>query len=86
VIPRNIEIVMKPMTPSVAAAFRDCGYLNAGTPFEIASTPVRAVVPAENALRIRKKVSTCSGPRCVPALSACGHPSRQLTRPLKSMM
>jgi hypothetical protein len=42
------------MIVSVVAAFLDCGYLNAAVPSAIASTPVRAVVPAANAFRIRK--------------------------------
>ena len=43
----------------VAAAFRASGGLNAGTPFETASTPVIAVQPFENALSRRKSVSGC---------------------------
>ena len=34
---------------SVLAAFRDSGARNAGTPFEIASTPESATAPDENA-------------------------------------
>ena len=43
---------MAPMTASVVAALRACGRRNAGTPFEMASTPVSAVAPDEKALRI----------------------------------
>ncbi len=48
---------------SVLAAFRDSLGLNAGTPLEIASTPVRATAPEEKA-RIRRKNVT---PGKVPA-------------------
>lgn len=37
------------MAASVVAALRDLGLRNAGTPLEIASTPVSAVQPEENA-------------------------------------
>ena len=40
---------MAPSTNSVRAAFFDCGRLNAFTPFAIASTPVSADAPDENA-------------------------------------
>ena len=46
---------MAPMTRRVFAAFRPCGGLNAFTPFEIASTPVSAAAPEENA---RRRTST----------------------------
>jgi len=42
---------------SVVAALSDSGFLNAGMPFEIASTPVKAVQPAANA-RIISQIST----------------------------
>ena len=48
-MPMNIVIAMTPMIASVSAAFLDCGRRNAGTPFEMASTPVSAVAPEENA-------------------------------------
>ena len=41
----------------VAAAFFDSGGLNAGTPFDTASTPVMAVQPLENAVSSRKSVN-----------------------------
>jgi hypothetical protein len=55
-MPRNIVIDRAAIIASVVAAFLDFGYLNAGTALEMASTPVRAVVPAEKALRMMKKV------------------------------
>ena len=49
----------------VAAAFFASGGLNAGTPFDTASTPVMAVQPLEKAVSSRKRVSGvpdgCSG-------------------------
>ena len=48
---------MNAMTISVLAAFFDSGRRNAGTPFEIASTPVSATAPDEKPLRIRKRPS-----------------------------
>ena len=36
------------ITASVVAALRDFGFLNAGTPLEMASTPVNAAEPEEN--------------------------------------
>jgi hypothetical protein len=49
------------MTSSVVAAFLDSGALNAGTPLEMASTPVSAVQPAEKACRIRNSVRVWVG-------------------------
>ncbi len=37
------------------------GSLNAGMPLEMASTPVRAVVPLAKAWRSRKSVTACCG-------------------------
>src|SRR5437588_532207 len=47
--PRNIPIASVPSTASVVAAFFPCGWRNALTPFAIASTPVRAVEPQDEA-------------------------------------
>ena len=43
-----------PMSSRVVAAFRLLGFLNAGTPLLIASTPVRAAQPEEKARSSRK--------------------------------
>ncbi len=48
---------MNPMNIRVVAAFLDSGRRKAGTPFEIASTPVRATAPELKPLRIRKRPS-----------------------------
>ena len=49
-MPRNIVMASTAMMTIVAAALRASGGLNAGTPFDTASTPVMAVHPFENAL------------------------------------
>src|SRR5438132_14370636 len=49
--PRKSEMAIPPITSSVVAAFRPCGRRKAATPFEIASTPVKAAAPDENARR-----------------------------------
>ena len=54
-MPRNITIDIVPMTARVLAAFFACGRRNACTPSAIASTPVRAVAPDENARAIKKR-------------------------------
>ena len=65
------------MIVSVSAAFFACGRRNAGTPFEIASTPVSAVDPEENARRITSRLTdppiVARSPfRGSPAVYACG--------------
>src|ERR1700751_826953 len=55
--PRNIAIAIVPRTASVFAAFFPCGWRKALTPLAIASTPVRAVDPDENARRTTKTVT-----------------------------
>ena len=55
--PRNSEIAITPSTASVVAALRPCGRRKALTPFAIASTPVNAVDPDENAFSSRKRVT-----------------------------
>src|SRR4051794_40113864 len=47
--PKNDTPRMKPIHVSVVAAFFDSSFLNAGTPFEIASVPESAIAPDENA-------------------------------------
>ena len=47
-MPTSITIAMPPSSSSVVAAFLLFGDLNAGTPLEIASTPVSAAQPEEN--------------------------------------
>jgi hypothetical protein len=52
--PRNITPSRLPIHIRVVRAFFHSGGLNAGTPLEIASTPVTAAPPDANACRIRK--------------------------------
>ena len=54
VTPLNIVMEMIPIIPSVVAAFLDLGLRKAGTPLEMASTPVSAVQPEAKARRARK--------------------------------
>src|SRR3954468_22666510 len=53
-MPMNMMPRQTPMTMSVDRAFFHSGFLNAGTPFEIASTPVMAAPPEANAWSSRK--------------------------------
>ena len=73
-IERNIADEIEPSNNKVVAAFLLFGFLNAGTPFEIASTPVKAVQPDEKALANRKikanPVKLCSAVIVQSALSA----------------
>ena len=76
-IARNIVIAMTPIIASVVDALCACGRRNAGTPLEMASTPVSAVDPDENARRMYQRVtvptpvaSSGSGGTC----AATGHP------------
>ena len=47
--PRNSVPSVPPMMKSALRAFNHSGFLNAVTPFEIASTPVTAAPPDANA-------------------------------------
>ena len=57
-MPANIVVASTPIATSVPAALRLLGSLNAGTPLEIASTPVSAVQPDANARSARKIVAS----------------------------
>ena len=77
-------IPMVPMIASVAAAFLACGRLKAGTPSQIASTPVSAVAPCENAFKMAKIVmpATAAGAAiCSDPGTTVGHPPRHRTKP-----
>src|SRR5256885_6137683 len=88
----NIVAAMIPMISRVSDAFLAWGRRNAGTPFEIASTPVSAVAPDENAFRITKIVTTPtpaarSGSRGIPAGSLeTGHPPRHFATPTTTVI
>ena len=84
-------IAIAPIAAMVRAAFSLFGGLNAGTPLEIASTPVNAVQPEANARNVRNASAspvspTCSGRTCQPALSATGrHPTTARPSPTAIM-
>ena len=63
-MPISMMTASTPSSSSVVAAFLLFGGLNAGTPLEIASTPVSAAQPEENARSSRKAnakpVRSCS--------------------------
>ena len=85
-MPRNIVIETAPMTASVVAAFLAWGRRNACTPSAIASTPVSAVAPDENARAIRNSDSVCSTSMCRSAVSAVGQSPRHRTNPVTRVM
>ena len=66
-MPTNIVTASAPIATRVRAALRDLGARKAGTPLLMASTPVRAVHPDENALSARKSSASPVRPVC----SAC---------------
>ena len=80
-------MAMTPMMARVWAAFRACGRRKAGTPLEMASTPVRAVDPDENACRITNSPTVDATPIGSSSpwggRTAAGHPLvAHLTRPV----
>ena len=63
VSPTNIVTAIVPIATSVTWALRALGGLNAGTPLAMASTPVSAVQPEENARSVKNvSASTLSEP------------------------
>ena len=58
----SIVIAIVPSSSRVVAAFLLLGFLNAGTPLLIASTPVRAAQPEENARASRKTMASPVSP------------------------
>ncbi len=83
-LPRIADIQIK-----VMPALRLLGSRKAGMPLEIASTPVSAVVPLENARKIRNNESACAlwsismggGSVTMPRL-----PARNRPRPTATVM
>ncbi len=57
VTPPNSTTIIQPIIIRVMTAFLDSGFLNIVTPLLIASTPVKAVDPDENALNKRNRVT-----------------------------
>ena len=64
VTPANIEIASAPIKAIVRAALSALGFRNAGTPLEIASTPVSAVQPDENARSASSAIARVFSPAC----------------------
>src|SRR6185437_6415960 len=56
-MPTSMVMAMMPSSSSVVAALRLLGFLNAGTPLEMASTPVSAAQPEENARNNRNAMA-----------------------------
>jgi hypothetical protein len=82
-------LAIAPRTSSVVAAFRPFGLRNAGTPFAIDSTPVRAALPDANARRRRNASASPPSPDVYgssatsrsSAVSASGRPPPRSSRP-----
>ena len=70
-MPKKKTPRMTAIQPRVAAAFFDSGRLNAGTALEIASTPVRATAPDENARMRAKSVTPVASLPCSVKWSSC---------------
>ena len=81
--PRNMMPSSEPMITRVVRAFFHSGFLNAGTPFEIASIPVIAVQPDANARRTRKPESVVAGCTTV-SVSGRTSPSAYRIRPVRT--
>ena len=71
-MPISSVTAMAPNINSVVAALRDLGFSNAGTPLLIASTPVSAAHPEENARAIR---NTSANPRTLPCSECIWKPA-----------
>ena len=71
VIPANMAIDSPPITVSVVAALRALGGRNAGTPLEMASAPVSAVQPEENARSASSIRASPVSPTCPAAARTC---------------
>ncbi len=63
-IPQNMVTASRPIAARVLAAFFDLGLRKAGTPLEIASTPVSAAQPEEKARSSRKTRAKPARPWC----------------------
>ena len=70
--PRSIVPRITPSSNSVRLARRTRGFRNSGTPFAIASTPVSALHPAENAFRISRMLTGSSGTAGSSERPGCG--------------
>ena len=64
VMPANMVIARAPIAAIVRAALSALGFRNAGTPLEMASTPVSAVQPEENARSASSASASVLSPTC----------------------
>ncbi len=88
-IPRNIDTAIVPMMARVVAAFRAWGRRKAGTPLEMASTPVSAVDPEEKAWSTTNNPTVLAVPMGKSSLGAMarGHAEvAHLINPVATMM
>src|SRR6266513_1484465 len=69
---RNDDPRIRPIHTNVIWALRHSGLRNAGTPFEIASTPVTAAPPDANALSRMKTVTAPANGEMLPCATCCG--------------
>jgi hypothetical protein len=68
-MPMSMVTARPPSSSNVVAAFLLLGGLNAGTPLEMASTPVSAAQPEENVRSSRKPIATWDmAPACSPLM------------------
>ena len=75
-MPMNSETAIRPSINNVVAALRDLGFRNAGTPLLIASTPVSAALPDENARATRKTNANPSTSPCSECISKSADSAR----------
>ncbi len=78
---------MAAITVIVVRALATSGGLKAGTPLEIASMPVSAALPEENARSSRNSVSPCVAAICSSGGAACSSdpgasPTKTCTKPM----
>ncbi len=75
-MPMNNETAMTPSNNNVVAALRDLGFRKAGTPLLIASTPVSAALPDENARATRNTSANPSTSPCSECMSKSADSAR----------
>ena len=82
-MPTNMTATSRPMTVSVTRAFRHSGGWKAGTPLEMASTPVIALQPSANARMSRSRPSDSTGTSAaVTPVTLGASPSRERATPM----
>ena len=84
-MPMNSVTRITPSQASTMRAFFASGGLNAGTPSDTASTPVRAVHPWANARRRKNVVTACAPAGTRSGGGGSSQPKSQRTYPYPSM-